>query len=154
MRQLRYFLIFLVTVFLSACGGGGGGDTSDGGGSSGDGIDLAQYAGTYRGTITATVTTDAGSQTLERDLVFRISTDGRTLTVENQEFTLNSNSFQATIALPLQGVEVTCTLNATIFGDIEEGLISGTVEGDGDCVQGGEIVKGKLSGYYSATSNQ
>ena len=150
MRHLKHFATTLFIVLLAACGGGGGGETSDGGGS-GETVDLAQNAGTYRGTITATVTTGAGSETLERELTFEISPDGRTMTVENQEISLNSNSFNATVALPLQGAEATCTLNAIIMGDIASGLISGTVEGDGDCVVEGEIVNGQLSGYYSAT---
>lgn len=151
MRFPRYSCVFLLTLLLTACGGGGGGETSDGGGSSSGGsVNLAQHAGTYTGTITATVTTSSGSETLQRDVTFEISSDGRTLTVENQDFDLNSESFRVTVALPLQGSNITCTLNATINGEVGNNLISGTVGGDGDCVLDGAIVQGQLSGYYSA----
>lgn len=151
MRFLRSSCVIIMTALLVACGGGGGGETSDGGGSSGGNVNLAQFAGTYTGTITATVTTDTGSETLQRDVTFEISADGGTLSVENQQFNLNSQSFEVTVALPLPGSEVTCTLNATIKGDIGNDLISGTVAGSGDCVKDGAIVPGQLSGYYSAS---
>ena len=151
MRFFRNSCVLLLSVLLTACGGGGGGETSDGGGSSGGSVNLAQHAGTYTGTITATVTTDAGSETLQREVTFEISEDGSTLTVENQQFNLNSESFEVTVALPLPGSNVTCTLNATINGQVGNDLISGNVTGDGDCVLDGAIVQGQLSGYYSAT---
>ncbi len=146
MRHIKYLFLSLSLAMLTACGGGGG--SSDSGG--GSGVDLAQHAGTYRGTVTATVTTEAGSETLQREVEFEISSDGRTLTVEGQEFPLNSESFEVTVALPLPGAGVTCTLNAVVTGDIGDDLVSGTVTGDGDCVLNGAIVPGELSGYYSA----
>ncbi|MGI9317165.1 MAG: hypothetical protein ACR2QW_07555 [bacterium] len=162
MKRLHRFAVIVFALNLVACGGGGG--SSDGAGAAGTSAsnsnqninpaDLAKFAGTYTGTITATATVDGQSETLSREITFIISDDGTTITVEGEVFPLTSDAFSITVSLPLSSGNINCNFfDATFNGMISEGLISGNLSGDGDCLVDGKKISGQLSGYSGATLN-
>jgi hypothetical protein len=156
MKNFHSFTVALLTLMLVACGGGGDDSSSGAGSSSGSTsssttVNLAQFAGTYTGTITATVTVNGGSQTLTRPITIVISGDGQTITIEGVDFPLASDNFNVTVAIPLAEEGVVCTLDATIMGNITADLISGTITGSGNCVIEGVNVPAELTGYSGAS---
>ncbi len=148
MKSLRPFAIILFSFLLVSCGGGG--SSSGASSTSSSSVDLAQFAGTYVGSITATVMVNGGSESLTRQITFLISPDGKTITVETIDFPLTSDSFNETVAIPLTSGGIVCTLNATIMASITFSLISGSVNGTGNCVVNGANVSGQLSGFTGA----
>lgn len=146
----RAVLCFFVSL-LAACGGGG---SSDGGGSA-NGFDVAElpkFAGTYEGTVTATVNANGENQTLSRPIRFVVAEGGESIRVDSETFPLTSNVFEVEVPLPLSNKNVTCILNGTFNGTITFEQISGTVNGSGDClVEGSGVVTGELSGYSGAS---
>lgn len=160
MKVLRCFAVTLFFLNLVACGGGGGssdgaGSTSGGGSSqTANSTDLSKFAGTYTGTITATVTVDGQSETLSEEITFVISDDGTTITVAGEVFPLTSSSFNITVSLPLSSGGITCTFfDANFNGSISEDLISGNLSGETNCLVDGQSVPAQLSGYSGATRN-
>ena len=151
MHILKKPLIIFAIFLLAACGGGGGG-SSDGAGSTGGGtaIDLSRFAGVYSGTITATVTTSEGSETFTENITFDVTDDGDFITVESQRFALSNQSFSIPVAFPLAAEGVVCTLSVAINGNLGDDIITGTVNGNGDCVSSGATMTGEISGYFDA----
>ena len=151
-NMIKQSIVIFATILVAACGGGGGG-SSDGAGatSGGTSIDLAKFSGTYSGSITATVTTTQGAETFTENVTFDINEEGTALAVESQQFSLNNESFSVTVAYPLSSDGVVCTLSVTINGNLGDGVITGTVSGNGDCVFSGETISGEISGYFDAT---
>lgn len=159
MKRLCHFAVALIFLNLVACGGGDDGGSSDGAGSasgssqSANSADLAKFAGTYTGTITATANVDGKSETLSRQITFVVSENGDTISVQGEAFPLTSQNFEITVPLQITNGDINCIFLDAIFkGTISEDQISGTISGTTECLVGGtKKVPGEISGYSGAT---
>lgn len=120
-------VLVLSVVSLTACGGG-----SDSGGGGG-----AQFAGTYNGMATVTLTTPGvAPQTITGTIQFRIGPDGTVTSDPNTDFsgtgTLNGNTFVVNLGpQQLTPEGMSCVGSVTLSGKVDGNTITGTFSSAG-----------------------
>jgi hypothetical protein len=151
MFKLARIVLLSGSVMVSACGGG----SSSGGGGGGP----TQFAGTYNGTETLTITFLGESKTGSAPITITIGNDGTVTVVDEAGIahrgSLNNASFTANgseegLTDPeLPGV--TCDAAQTYTGTVDGDTITGTTSGNLSCTQGGSDFTATFSGDFSAT---
>lgn len=151
---MKFFkqLPVLAAVMLAACGGGSS-DSGGGGGST-------QFAATYNGSETLTITLLGETESGTAPITITINQNGSVTVTDSEGLvysgTLNGASFTASgksgnltdPELPGVVCVVTQTYEGTVSGNTAKGSTSGTLT----CTGGGSNLNGTLSGTFSATS--
>ena len=140
MRMFYKWLVLGITVVaLSACGGGDEGVSSGGGNTipSDGGANSAQFAGTYKGLITTLLRGDSiDDQTSTDDLTIVIRTDGTasiTIDGETVNGTVNGNQVGFSIRIVENEGLIECDGVANVTGSVNGNVITGSVDGSGEC---------------------
>jgi hypothetical protein len=148
----RTKLVFLLTIFLTACGGG----SSGGGGQANDAPDQASPAVTYNGTATFTLTAP-GFTTINDTVPVQIVVQGNnvTLTVEGVSVntTLNNGAFSVTVPVSETEDGITCKGSATASGTVSGNSINGKLSGNATCTGNGLNVPVTLTGSFNAQAS-
>ena len=144
--DLKNFVL-VAFLFLTACGGG----SSGGGGST-------QFAGTYSGTETLTITFQGQAETGSGALTITITPDGR-VTVVDEAGTVHRGSLNGVNFNAMGGAQgltdpstpgVTCNINQTYVGSVNGNTITGTASGSITCT-GATTITANFSGNFTAT---
>ncbi len=153
----RIKLVFLLTLFLTACGGG----SSGGGGQANDAADQAAPANpsqavTYNGTATFALTAP-GFPPINDTVPVQIVVQGNnvTLTVEGVSVntTLNNGSFSVTVPVSETDDGITCKGTATVSGTVSGNSTSGDLSGSATCTGNGLNVPVNLTGSFNAQAS-
>ncbi len=152
------FLLLFFSLSLAGCGGGsssGGGAAASTSGSTGSTGLASDFSGTYRGSVTATVTSFTGeSATATEAITIVITESGRvtiTDTVGNFDSgTLTGSTFRVlSPSNTIVGGRTFCLENTITNGTISGSSITGTVGGKA-CIDNG-LFSFDISGTISAT---
>jgi hypothetical protein len=147
--KILHALIIAIVMMLSACGGGGGGDTSSGGGSAAD------YAGTYNGSMTATLSTPGQpSQTISGIMQITVDAAGTVNVLLSPPDvwgtgTLSGDNFTITSPFAFNEDGIACDGPATITGEIKNDQINGTFKGTINCTTQGITIPFTIDGTYT-----
>lgn len=150
-KQLLQVIMISVFLGLTGCGSGGGGDSSSGGGAA------PNYAGTYNGSMTATMTTPgAPAQTISGTMQIRIDAAGTVRIILNPGTgdvwgtgKLSGDNFTITSPFAFNEDGVACNGPATMTGNINNNQIAGTFKGTINCTTQGITLPFTIDGTYT-----
>lgn len=153
---MRYFksLPVIAAVMLAACGGG----SSDSGGGGGSGS--TEFAGTYNGSETLTITMLGETESGSAPITITIDQNG-SVTVNDSEglvYTgaMNGSAFTASGTTEnytdpeIPGI--VCTVSQSYEGTVSGNTAAGTTSGTLNCTDGSSNLNGTISGTFEATS--
>lgn len=150
-KHLLQVTMISAFMVISGCGSGGGGDSSSGGGA------VPNYAGTYNGSMTATMSTPgAPAQTISGTMQIKVDATG-TVSVSLNPGTgdiwgtgkLSGDNFTITSPFNFNEDGVACRGPATMTGTINNNQITGTFKGTINCTTQGITLPFTINGTYT-----
>lgn len=155
--------VFGVCLLLAGCGGSS--DNDNGTGTSNSGLALptsaasntdssSDFAGTYNGTISITVSAAGQSESFTDPITIVIDAAGNVTLTGSDGSTgtspLSGNSFSDALALmeTIDGAE--CSISLTVSGTVNGDTISGPISGDASCSEAGLTINADVSGSFTA----
>jgi hypothetical protein len=153
MKHFRQIPV-IAAVILAACGGG----SSDSGGGGGSGS--TEFAGTYNGSETLTITLLGEAETGTAPLTITINQNGSVTVNDSAGLvytgTMSGSAFTASgTTEDLTNPEVpgiVCTISQSYQGTVNGSTAEGTTSGTLNCTDGSSDINGSLSGTFTATS--